>query len=145
MISNTDSTLLIYSTEHMRVKACTGRGPGNGFSQNAAASTRLDIQSRQPHISNRSTMEDNLWEETKLRAKPSCPRDFRDTDPQGLGAQRGAYVRLRHRTLPRRPPKTRCRSWKAHSMPPSSAWLSKAGSKLSGGSLRTTAVPAITT
>src|SRR6266436_8024346 len=35
MISNTDSTLLIYSTEHMRVKAYEGRGPGDGFSRRA--------------------------------------------------------------------------------------------------------------
>jgi hypothetical protein len=31
MISNTDSTLLIYSTEHMRVKAYTSRGPRQRF------------------------------------------------------------------------------------------------------------------
>jgi hypothetical protein len=36
MISNTDSTLLIYFTEHIRVKAYTRQGgPGNGFSRRA--------------------------------------------------------------------------------------------------------------
>src|SRR5437879_8145511 len=35
MISNTDSTLLIYSAEHMRVKAYTGRRLGDGFSRRA--------------------------------------------------------------------------------------------------------------
>src|SRR2546425_5179047 len=31
MISNTDSTLLVYSTEHMRVKVYKGRGPRQRF------------------------------------------------------------------------------------------------------------------
>src|ERR1700730_13954306 len=31
MISNTDSILLVYSTEHIRVKAYTGRGPRQRF------------------------------------------------------------------------------------------------------------------
>jgi hypothetical protein len=35
MISNTDSTRLIYSTEHMRVKVITSKSPGNGFSRRA--------------------------------------------------------------------------------------------------------------
>ena len=33
MISKTDSTLLIYSTEHMLVKVYKGRGRGKGFSR----------------------------------------------------------------------------------------------------------------
>jgi hypothetical protein len=38
MISNTDSTLLIYSTEHIRVKAYTGpKGPDYGFSRRVGA------------------------------------------------------------------------------------------------------------
>src|SRR2546430_16282846 len=35
MISNTDSTLLIYSTKHMLVKVYKGRGPGNSLSRRA--------------------------------------------------------------------------------------------------------------
>jgi hypothetical protein len=35
MISNTDSTLLIYFTEHMLVKVYKSRGPRNGFSRRA--------------------------------------------------------------------------------------------------------------
>ena len=42
MISNTDSTLLIYSTEHMRVKAYTGRGPRQRF-QSACGDAPSDV------------------------------------------------------------------------------------------------------
>ena len=40
MISNTDSTLLIYSTEHIRVKAYKGRGARQRF-QSACGDARL--------------------------------------------------------------------------------------------------------
>src|SRR5258708_29955613 len=35
MISNTDSMLFVYSTEHIRVKVYLGRARGNGFSRRA--------------------------------------------------------------------------------------------------------------
>jgi len=38
MISNTDSTLLVYSTEHMLVKAYKDPGAVSGFSQRASGS-----------------------------------------------------------------------------------------------------------
>src|SRR5258708_17070457 len=52
MISNTDSTPLIYSPEHMLVKVYNGlRGPSNGFSQSRAPvrmAARKREQRREP-------------------------------------------------------------------------------------------------
>src|SRR5258705_11141561 len=87
MISNTDSTLLIYFTEHMRVKAYKGRGPGNGFSRRAGMH-RLMLSWRGGFMALRAPAASALWRgggALQTRGREGPPKGAQNGRQEGEG------------------------------------------------------------
>src|SRR2546428_2978790 len=104
MISNTDSTLLIYSTEHMRVKVYNGPGgPGNGFSRRAGMHRPMRFW-RVRFRGCRGGWVERHRDTPHLLSAARCRHAASSDERAEEDARRGARVRL---TWPPRPPDPR--------------------------------------
>jgi hypothetical protein len=92
MISNTDSTLLIYSTEHMRVKAYTSRGPRQRF-QSACGDAPSDAFLAGAILSAARSRQVSLDEAEHFPAQSRSPIRFR-TAAEMLEKYMRAFARL---------------------------------------------------
>src|SRR4051812_48956196 len=95
MISNTDSTLLVYSTEHIRVKVYTGRGPAKQWFQSARGDAPSDASFGGC---------DSDDEAERFLAQSSCQRRYAPTVFGIIPECRSASLRNERSASPESPP-----------------------------------------